>query len=488
MQHATTGLLSPSLVKASQALAADQLLQILQLSIAIIVSIMVLAAPFRFRVFSPEAFSVLNLTCYFGTIVIQKKDHILSLQGISSMKKTSPRRKRVLLLLGWYSPSTEKGIVRYAREANWALDLQTLRTGVFPENRGFDGILGLLGGWGVRPELGEFVRRAVGVPVVDMHADLAATLPAGRVLTDNLAVGRLAAEHFLEREFKNCLFYCRSLSDWSANERLLGFSTRLAESGLRPDTLECYPRGFAKELTARHCVKQLTRYLADAPRPLAIFAENDDFALFALDACEQAGLRVPEEVALLGSGNNSLVVEFASVPLSSVDHDSVTRSYRAAQLLDRLMAGEPVPREPIRTPPKGVILRRSTDILAVADPGVAAALNEIRLHFSDVQLSPQDVADACGINLRTLNRGILKNLGRSVAAELRQVRLRHARQLLLTTDLTISEVAQQSGFANLLHFRRSFSRDSDASPRQWRTAHSAAAQPSVPDPAAANQE
>jgi hypothetical protein len=76
MRHARTGLLSPSLVKASQALAADQLLQMLKLSIAIIVSIMVLAVPFRFRVFSPEAFSVLNLTCYFGTIVIQKKDYI----------------------------------------------------------------------------------------------------------------------------------------------------------------------------------------------------------------------------------------------------------------------------------------------------------------------------------------------------------------------------------------------------------------------------
>lgn len=73
MQHASTGLLSPSLVKASQALAADQLLQILQLSFAIIVSIMVLAAPFRFLVFLPEASSVLNQTCYFGTIVIQKK-------------------------------------------------------------------------------------------------------------------------------------------------------------------------------------------------------------------------------------------------------------------------------------------------------------------------------------------------------------------------------------------------------------------------------
>ena len=103
-------------------------------------------------------------------------------------------RKRILLLLAWYAPGTEEGIVRYAREANWSLDLQALRTGALPEARGIDGILGVLGGWGSRPEVTRFVKQA-GVPVVDMHADEADNLPAGRVLVDNVRVGRLAAVH-----------------------------------------------------------------------------------------------------------------------------------------------------------------------------------------------------------------------------------------------------------------------------------------------------
>lgn len=387
------------------------------------------------------------------------------------MQHKTQRRKRVLLLLGWYAPLIEEGIVRYAREAGWSLDLQTMRTGAFPEPEGLDGILSILGGWGTRSEFTDFVRKTVRVPVVDMHADLAATLPAGRVLADNLALGRLAAEHFLERGFANFLYCCKSLDDWSAREREQGFRMRLQESGLRPETLECYPQAVTPTFTARHCVELLTRQLAASPQPLAVFTENDDFALLVFDACARAKLKVPEDVALLGCGNDPMVVDFAPVPLSSVDHDFLTRSYQAAQLLDRLMAGKPLSKKPILIKPRGVILRRSTDILAVEDPRVAQALSIIRLRFPDASLYPHAVAEACDMNLHTLNRTTLKHLGRSIADEIRQVRLRHARQLLLNSNLTLSEITSQSGFTNLLHFRRTFQRDCGTSPRHWRKKH-----------------
>jgi len=385
-----------------------------------------------------------------------------------------PRRRRVLLLLGWYSPRTEEGIVRYARDANWALDLQTMRTGALPDNRGIDGILSILGGWGTRPEFSDFVRQTPGIPVVDMHADEAATIPAGRVLADNVTVGRLAAEHFLERGFTQALFCCKSLTDWSTAEREAGFRARLEESGVRQETLECYRKRRDREFMARHCIARLEQHLTAATRPLAVFAENDDFALLVLDACARTGLRVPEEVAVLGCGNDPLVVEFAPVPLSSVEHDFVTRSYLAAQLLDRLMSGAPVPDAPIRVKPTGVVMRHSTDILAVPDPRVTAALNLIRQRFADPSLASQDIADLCGINLRTLNRSFLKNLGRSIADEIRLVRLRHAQHLLGRNGLNVSQVADASGFANLLHFRRTLKRHAGMSPRQWRAIHKTA--------------
>lgn len=382
------------------------------------------------------------------------------------------RRKRVLLLLGWYSPLTEEGIVRYAREAGWSLDLQTIRTGAFPEYTGIDGILSILGGWGTRPEFTDFVRTASGIPVVDMHADLVKTIPAGRVLADNVEIGRLAAEHFLERGFRHFLFCCKSLGDLAAAEREKGFRLRLRDSGFSSTALTCYPQQDRTQLfNPRHCVDVLARALSGALQPLAVFAENDDFALLVFDACARLKLKIPEDVAVLGCNNDPMVVDFAPVPLSSVDPDLLTRSYMAAQLLDRMMAGAPRPRKPILIKPRGVFLRRSTDILAVEDPRLAEALSVIRLRFSDASLYPQAVAEACDMNLRTLNRSILKHLGRSIADEIRQVRLRHARQLLLNSKMTLSEITSQSGFSNLLHFRRTFSRDCGVSPRLWRKQH-----------------
>lgn len=388
------------------------------------------------------------------------------------MKKKTPHRKRVLLLLGWYSPLTEEGIVRYAREAGWSLDLQTIRSGAFPEHEGIDGILSILGGWGTRHEFTDFVRNTSGIPVVDMHADLAKTIPAGRVLADNVAIGRLAAEHFLERGFKHFLFVCKSLADGTTAEREKGFRARLRESGFSPTPLACYSeQEGAQFFSPRHCVELLTRTLADAPQPLAVFAENDDFALLVFDACSRLKLKVPEDVAVLGCNNDPLVVDFAPVPLSSVDPDLLTRSFMAAQLLDRMMAGAPRPRKPLLIKPTGVVLRRSTDILAVEDPRLAEALSFIRLHFSDASLYPQAVADACHANLSTLNRSILRHLKRSLSEDIRLVRLHHARQLLLEGDRTVSEIATLCGFTNLLHFRRTFQRDCGTSPRHWRKKH-----------------
>jgi hypothetical protein len=150
---------------------------------------------------------------------------------VAPFSSPTPRR-RVLLLLSYHLTATERGIMKYAREADWTLDLRALRTGFLPEPGGIDGILCLLGGWESRPEMTEFVRRA-GVPVVDMHGDEIGKVPAGRVLADNLRIGELAAGHFATRGFTNCLFCCRSLSDWSARQRQRSFGATLDQLGIR---------------------------------------------------------------------------------------------------------------------------------------------------------------------------------------------------------------------------------------------------------------
>jgi AraC-like DNA-binding protein len=164
--------------------------------------------------------------------------------------------------------------------------------------------------------------------------------------------------------------------------------------------------------------------------------------------------------------------EAVTVPAGRVLMDNVAMGGLAADhFIERLMEGEPIPPDPILIPPLGVTTRRSTDILAVADPRVATALSYIRQHFADDVVDSTNVADTCGVPPRTLARLFHQHLGRSIAGELRQVRLHHARQLLSTTDFTASEIAHQCGFSNLLHFRRNLERQTGEKPRQWRRSH-----------------
>ena len=402
----------------------------------------------------------------------QLMNHFLQNRAVSgafptvmSPAKPKPRR-RVLLLLSYRLSATESGIVRYAREANWTLDLRALRTGFLPEPGGIDGILCLLGGWKSRPEMNEYVRQA-GVPVVDMHGDEADRVPAGRVLIDNPKVGELAANHFATRGFTNCLFCCESLSDWSARQRQGAFAARLDQLGIRHRTLELDART-RPGVAAGDMVPGVIEELRQAAFPIGVFAENDDVATVVFDACERHGIRVPEQAAVLGCGNDPLIVEFAKVPLSSVDPDVAGRAYRAAQLLDRMMDGEAPPRRPVLIEPPGIVTRQSTDILAVPDLRVAAALTLIRRDFTAATLNPAGVSAACGVPPRTLAHLFKQHLNRSVADEIGRLRRQRAQQLLASTTLSASEIAHQVGFASLLHIRRNFQRHTKLSPRQWR--------------------
>lgn len=375
-------------------------------------------------------------------------------------------RKKVLLALSYHLMATVEGILQFAREANWILDLRTMRTGFLPEPGRVDGILCLLGGMETRPEITRLVRRAR-VPTVDLHADEAEDVPAARVLLNNVKIGQLAAQHFINRGFGNCLYVCRSLADWSGRQRQEGFCAALDQAGISHRTFE-HRTGIQRRRAGDDILPAMIKKLAKAELPVAIFAENDDIAALVLDACEQLDIRVPEQAAVLGCANDPMITEFARVPLSSVDPDLVGRAYRAAQLLDRMMNGEPPPPQPIWIEPVGVEMRQSTDILAVPDLRAATALTYIRRNFTDSSLNSSVVSAACGIAERSLARLFKRYFKRSVAGEISRQRRQLAQKMLISTELSASEIARQCGFASLLHLRRNLLRHTKLTPRQWR--------------------
>ena len=210
-------------------------------------------------------------------------------------------------------------------------------------------------------------------PLVDTSCSVP-RLRVPLVDADHQAVGRMAAEHFLERGYRHFGFFG---SPWAHYSKLreASFRRRLAEAGHTVSA--CYVEYLLRAAALiewKHAAGRVRRWLEGLPKPVAILTANDIPARELADTCRRFGLRVPDDVALLGVDNDDLECGLTSPPLSSVAIPARRIGYEAAKLLDGLMAGQPPPREPIFLPPIAVVTRQSTDTLAIHDAAVVAAV------------------------------------------------------------------------------------------------------------------
>jgi LacI family transcriptional regulator len=155
------------------------------------------------------------------------------------------------------------------------------------------------------------------------------------------------------------------------------------------------------------------------------------------------------------------------VPLSSVDDDLEMQGYQAARLLDRLMNHEPAPAAPVMIPPKGIVTRASTDILAISNRDIAIALGFIWQHYTE-PIQTAHVAEATGVSRYHLMRLFQAHLGRSISDEITHKRIEHAKQLLVDTDLKAWQIAEQTGFSSIVHLSTTFSRIVGLAPSHFR--------------------
>ena len=372
------------------------------------------------------------------------------------------RRPSVLLGLGWYATAIHKGIARYARQAGWILDIQMLRSGHASTHWDGDGIICSLR---MDEALDRLVENAK-VPVVNIGNLPHKRIP--RVASDNTAVGVLAAEYFLQRGFKHFAFYFRSGS-LGERERSEAFQQTIRKVGWKMHRLD-WPL-FSRSLPGREKESQLipwlSRQLTSLPKPIAVFSEYDDFAVEVLNACDASRTPVPEQLAVLGVGDDPLRCEFAPVPLSSIDDDEEVIGYEAAALLGRMMNKERPPTEPILIPPRAITTRLSTDILAVEHPLVASALRTIWAHFTE-QIGAKQIAATVPMSYRRLHDAFIKHIGHSIADEITRKRLEYAQKLLIETDKKTLEIAWLTGFTDHDRMGKVFRRVLGVTPASYR--------------------
>lgn len=303
-------------------------------------------------------------------------------------------------------------------------------------------------------------------PLVNVSSVLA-DLPFPRVGVDDAEVGRLAALHLLERGFTSFGFVGQCHHAYSL-ERERGFRVAIAEAG---HAVACYhercerlfsPTG---HLWALDCDVQ--RWVADLPKPVAIFAPNDIWGLQLAEVCRQLGLRVPEDAALIGVDNDDLLCNLARPALSSIRLPAERVGLEAAALLDRLLTGAKAPRWPLLLPPLGVAARRSSDALAIEDADVASAVRFIREH-RHLPIRVEDVLREVPVSRRGLERRFRTVLQRGLSEEIRRAHLERARELLSTTEMSLSEVARCSGFSSGVHLAVVFRQQVGLTPSAYR--------------------
>lgn len=303
-----------------------------------------------------------------------------------------------------------------------------------------------------------------GVPVVDLN-DRYGYLGVPRVASDMVAIGRKAAEHLLERGFRNIAF-CGMMNEFWSVERRRGVEEATAGRGNylgANDTLY----GYAPRQNWTNERQQMCEWLMTLPRPVGIVASNDARAYAVLDACRTLDIAVPEEIALVGVDNAEIFCELCDPPLSSVVPDAERVGFEAARLLDRLMAGETVSDFNLLIPPREVMTRSSSDVLAIPDSTIAAALRFIRERACD-GIGVSQVVNHVSVSRSALERGFRTYLGHSPQEEIRRIRLSKVKQLLVETDWSLTRIAEVAGFDYPNYMMVQFKRAFGETPSQWR--------------------
>jgi LacI family transcriptional regulator len=297
---------------------------------------------------------------------------------------------------------------------------------------------------------------ALGVPVVNVSGQIATPrLPL--INTDDLRTGRLALRHLHGRAFRH-FAYCGNATHLGSVRRYRGFCAEARDLGVKAAIpRHILPQGDQNAPYPDATRARLATWLKALPRPVGILGFTDRVALELDEACARVGLRVPEDVAILGVGNDLARVEFAHVPLTSIQLNTQQIGLLAAETLQDLMEGRAVaPRETLVGPQK-IVTRQSTDRFAVEDEIVAVALDHLREHVGNA-IYVDDVARAAGVTRRVLELRFRAALGTSVYAEAQRLHFERAVELMAEPGLTLGEIAYAAGFESPSVFASAFRR------------------------------
>ncbi len=326
------------------------------------------------------------------------------------------------------------------------------------------------------PQLVRALRRTR-IPVVDLRG--MHDLPGIPLIeTDDRAVTRQAVKHLEERGFQRVAFCGYQGANFSM--RRMQYFQELIEArrleswcyqaprGVKQVTAEIEGRGMMYEGTLAEWVRSL-------PKPIGVLTCNDVRGQQLINACRDQGIAVPDDVAVIGVDNDELICDLSDPPLTSVEPDTERIGYESAALLDKLMESGAVSaalrrgndQRKVFIEPVGVVARQSTDVVAIADRKLAAAVRYIR-QFACDGINVNAVTRHAGISRSTLERRFLEVLRTTPKTEILRIRIERAMELLRGTDFPLSKIADLSGFLHQESLCKMFKLKTGATPGHYR--------------------
>lgn len=368
-------------------------------------------------------------------------------------------KPNILVLLGWNDPVVFGTIGRFAKEAGWHLELRPFFSEAIPVGWQGDG---MIVSQGDRKDVIRFVRKQSKCQPTVLFGGNNPGISAPCVIHDDYTAGKMAAEHLLQQGHRHFAWYA-PCGGAVTSQRYMGFADTLKLAGQTCVALTIY----TQEWRQRKLL--LTGHLRRLPRPLALFALDDQAATEVIELCLEESWKVPHDIAVMGCGNIELACECSHVSITSIDQQEAEAAWQTASLLDRMLKGGRAPKNPIVIPPKGVIRRQSTDALVIGDARLQRVVTYLQEHHASM-FSLIQVAEHADISLRLLHELFLKELHTTPAKFLLRIRLEHACTYLKESDELIANIAKLCGLSPMRNMNRCFQRELHCTPRHYRNA------------------
>jgi len=258
-------------------------------------------------------------------------------------------------------------------------------------------------------------------------------------------VGQLAADHLLDRGLRHLAFF--GWSDlWYSKQRQAGFCERAAGAGVKVDSFLQPAAGEKARMTWPKRIEGPARWLASLPCPCGVFAVQDYRAQFLVETCEEAGIRIPEDIALVGMDNDETICEHSVPTLTSVSRNSEQVGWEAMALLERLIQGAQTPADDLILDPDKIIARKSTDRQYCSDALVQKAVDLVRDNLCQ-QFNITDIAEQLGVSKRTLELRFQQSVKSSPHEFFTRLRVQRAQALLqMPQKRTVEQIALECGF------------------------------------------